>query len=261
MCCYNIDGADDGVVTHGPLIEAKGCVRTEPFSLPDGFRWDNLELSSQGAVSSSCRFTETAISKSGGEIVEKTEQSRLRQTEQGFSVSAEGALHSAEWELPGWGRQHRQVRLLSRVPAMVSFKRVHLLHRDFECKWVSLFEPCYLFCWVYDRTKVFLKNMNHSLWQTADECRSNQSGYQQGGYTRTNMQTLSELSFLTSLHSTHDQSVYLMPPPAKSKFAAFLNTDTSQGSHWICREPSASFLSRKWEMPISFLYLPRHVHV
>lgn len=96
MCCYNIDGADDGVVTHGPLIEAKGCVRTEPFSLPDGFRWDNLELSSQGAVSSSCRFTETAISKSGGEIVEKTEQSRLRQTEQGFSVSAEGALHSAE---------------------------------------------------------------------------------------------------------------------------------------------------------------------
>lgn len=51
MFCYNTDGADDGVVTHGPLIEAEGRVRTEPFSLPDGFRWDNLELSSQAVVS------------------------------------------------------------------------------------------------------------------------------------------------------------------------------------------------------------------
>lgn len=51
MCFYNTDGADDGVVTHGPLIEAEGRVRTEPFSLPDGFTWDNLDLSSQALVS------------------------------------------------------------------------------------------------------------------------------------------------------------------------------------------------------------------
>lgn len=141
MCFYNTDGADDGVVTHGPLIEAEGRVRTEPFSLPGRFTWDNLDLSSQAVVSFCCRPPETAISKSGGETVEKT--ARSRQTEQGFSVSAEGALQSAEWELSGGGWQHRQVRLLSRVPAMVSFKRAHLLHQVFECKWVSLFVPLF----------------------------------------------------------------------------------------------------------------------
>lgn len=51
MCLYNTDGADGGVVTHGPLIEAEGHVRTEPLSLPDGFKWDNLDLSSQAVVS------------------------------------------------------------------------------------------------------------------------------------------------------------------------------------------------------------------
>ncbi|CAG12630.1 unnamed protein product, partial [Tetraodon nigroviridis] len=49
-----LDGADDGVVTRGPLIEAEGPVRTEPFSLPDGFRWDNLELSSQAVLKELC---------------------------------------------------------------------------------------------------------------------------------------------------------------------------------------------------------------
>lgn len=29
---------------------------------------------------------------------------------------------------------------------MVRFKRVHLLRLDFECKWVSLFVPCYSSC-------------------------------------------------------------------------------------------------------------------
>lgn len=50
MCRYNPDGADDGVMTHGPIIEAEGSVRTDPYSLPEGFRWDNLELSSQTVV-------------------------------------------------------------------------------------------------------------------------------------------------------------------------------------------------------------------
>lgn len=51
MWCRRTDAADDGVVTHGPIIEAEGGVRTDPFSLPEGFRWDNLELRSQTAVS------------------------------------------------------------------------------------------------------------------------------------------------------------------------------------------------------------------
>lgn len=50
MCRYNIDGADDGVMTQGPIIEAEGSVRTDPYSLPEEFRWDNLELSSQTVV-------------------------------------------------------------------------------------------------------------------------------------------------------------------------------------------------------------------
>lgn len=49
MCCYNTDGAD-GVMTHGPIIEAEGSIRTDPYSLPEGFRWDHLELSSQTVV-------------------------------------------------------------------------------------------------------------------------------------------------------------------------------------------------------------------
>lgn len=51
MCCYNTDGADDSVMTHGPIIEGGGSVRADPYSLPGGFRWDHLELSSQAGVS------------------------------------------------------------------------------------------------------------------------------------------------------------------------------------------------------------------
>lgn len=51
MCCYNTDGADDSVMIHGPIIEAEGSVRADPYSLPEGFRWDHLELSSQAVVS------------------------------------------------------------------------------------------------------------------------------------------------------------------------------------------------------------------
>ncbi|TNN03857.1 hypothetical protein fugu_000886 [Takifugu bimaculatus] len=49
-----LDGADDGVMTHGPIIDAEGSVRTDPYSLPEGFRWDNLELSSQTVLRELC---------------------------------------------------------------------------------------------------------------------------------------------------------------------------------------------------------------
>lgn len=142
MCCYNTDGADDGVMTHGPIIEAEGSVRTDPYSLPEGFRWDNLELSSQTVV----RFCLYRHRNCIYQVRWDWAKVCWRQTEQCFSVAAEGALHSAKWELLGGGRQHRQVRLLSGVPAMVRFRRVHLLRLDFECKWVSLFVPCYCSC-------------------------------------------------------------------------------------------------------------------
>ncbi|XP_056891529.1 glycylpeptide N-tetradecanoyltransferase 1-like isoform X2 [Takifugu flavidus] len=49
-----LDGADDGVMTHGPIIDAEGSVRTDPYSLPEGFRWDNLEMSSQTVLRELC---------------------------------------------------------------------------------------------------------------------------------------------------------------------------------------------------------------
>lgn len=52
MCTpHNTDGAGDSVVTHGPIIEGEASVRKEPYSLPQGFSWDTLDLSSPTVVS------------------------------------------------------------------------------------------------------------------------------------------------------------------------------------------------------------------
>uniref|UniRef100_A0A3B4B4M7 Glycylpeptide N-tetradecanoyltransferase n=1 Tax=Periophthalmus magnuspinnatus TaxID=409849 RepID=A0A3B4B4M7_9GOBI len=37
---------DGAVTSHGPIAEEERVVRTEPYSLPQGFSWDNLDLSS-----------------------------------------------------------------------------------------------------------------------------------------------------------------------------------------------------------------------
>ncbi|CAN9509239.1 unnamed protein product [Ophioblennius macclurei] len=36
----------DSVTTHGPIAASEGSIREEPYSLPQGFSWDNLDLSS-----------------------------------------------------------------------------------------------------------------------------------------------------------------------------------------------------------------------
>lgn len=53
MCAaHKTDGSGDTVVTHGPIIEDTTDVRKEPYSLPQGFSWDTLDLSDAAVVSS-----------------------------------------------------------------------------------------------------------------------------------------------------------------------------------------------------------------
>ncbi|XP_074476443.1 glycylpeptide N-tetradecanoyltransferase 1-like isoform X2 [Sebastes fasciatus] len=44
----------DSVVTHGPIIEGEAGVREEPYSLPPGFSWDTLDLSSPTVLRELC---------------------------------------------------------------------------------------------------------------------------------------------------------------------------------------------------------------
>lgn len=46
------DGSGDTAATHGPIIEDETGVRKEPYSLPQGFSWDTLDLGDAGVVSS-----------------------------------------------------------------------------------------------------------------------------------------------------------------------------------------------------------------
>lgn len=43
--------ADEVVTSHGPIEADKENIRQEPYSLPQGFMWDTLDLSSADVVS------------------------------------------------------------------------------------------------------------------------------------------------------------------------------------------------------------------
>lgn len=43
--------ADEVVTTHGPIEPDKENIRQEPYSLPQGFMWDTLDLSNSEVVS------------------------------------------------------------------------------------------------------------------------------------------------------------------------------------------------------------------
>ncbi|KAM8729515.1 glycylpeptide N-tetradecanoyltransferase 1-like isoform 1-T1 [Acanthopagrus schlegelii] len=49
-----LDGAGDSAVTHGPIVAGETSVRKEPFSLPQGFSWDTLDLSSPTVLRELC---------------------------------------------------------------------------------------------------------------------------------------------------------------------------------------------------------------
>ncbi|XP_074519739.1 glycylpeptide N-tetradecanoyltransferase 2-like [Halichoeres trimaculatus] len=44
----------ESIETHGPIVEGETSVRTEPFSLPQGFSWDTLDLSSPSVLRELC---------------------------------------------------------------------------------------------------------------------------------------------------------------------------------------------------------------
>uniref|UniRef100_A0A8C9XF82 Glycylpeptide N-tetradecanoyltransferase n=1 Tax=Sander lucioperca TaxID=283035 RepID=A0A8C9XF82_SANLU len=44
----------DSIVTHGPIVEGEASVRKEPYSLPQGFSWDTLDLSSSTVLKELC---------------------------------------------------------------------------------------------------------------------------------------------------------------------------------------------------------------
>ncbi|XP_030255244.1 glycylpeptide N-tetradecanoyltransferase 1-like isoform X2 [Sparus aurata] len=49
-----LDGAGDSAVTHGPIVSGETSVRKEPYSLPQGFSWDTLDLSSPTVLRELC---------------------------------------------------------------------------------------------------------------------------------------------------------------------------------------------------------------
>ncbi|XP_010778820.1 glycylpeptide N-tetradecanoyltransferase 2-like isoform X2 [Notothenia coriiceps] len=44
----------DSVETHGPIVEGEASVRMEPYSLPQGFSWDTLDLSNPSVLKEVC---------------------------------------------------------------------------------------------------------------------------------------------------------------------------------------------------------------
>lgn len=51
MCLFFFFFSDEVVTSHGPIEADKENVRQEPYSLPQGFMWDTLDLSNADVVS------------------------------------------------------------------------------------------------------------------------------------------------------------------------------------------------------------------
>ncbi|KAM6897016.1 glycylpeptide N-tetradecanoyltransferase 2-like [Xenentodon cancila] len=47
---------DESITAHGPIAESETCIRNEPYSLPQGFSWDSLDLSSPPVLRELCSF-------------------------------------------------------------------------------------------------------------------------------------------------------------------------------------------------------------
>lgn len=106
---------DEVVTSHGAIEADKDHVRQEPYSLPQGFAWDTLDLGSAEVVSRAPRARAQR-----GTARRSARPSRARSpATPPFAPAAPRALHAAERELRGGRRQHVPLRLLARVPALV----------------------------------------------------------------------------------------------------------------------------------------------
>lgn len=60
--------ADEVVTSHGPIEADKENIRQEPYSLPQGFMWDTLDLSNADVVSTECVLVSTFIRAAANDI-------------------------------------------------------------------------------------------------------------------------------------------------------------------------------------------------
>ncbi|XP_011604445.1 glycylpeptide N-tetradecanoyltransferase 1-like isoform X1 [Takifugu rubripes] len=158
-----LDGADDGVMTHGPIIDAEGSVRTDPYSLPEGFRWDNLELSSQTVLRELC----TLLSENYLEEDDNTVR---------FDFSPE----YLQWVLqpPNWSAQwHCGIRVVSsnKLVGFIAAVPAELLVYEAEKRMVQVKFLCV-------HKKLRLKRMTPVLIRELTR-RVNQQGRYQAVYT------------------------------------------------------------------------------
>lgn len=51
LASFSTYASGDSITAHGPIAEGEMSIRNEPYSLPQGFAWDTLDLSSPPMVS------------------------------------------------------------------------------------------------------------------------------------------------------------------------------------------------------------------
>lgn len=121
---------DEVVTSHGPIEADKENIRQEPYSLPQGFMWDTLDLGSAEVVSRFTLGSEYGHSNCWSFILCNTLRKKPENIKKKIvtpilkilSLSAEGVVHVIKWELC-WGRwQHVQIRLFSKLSEMVSVR-------------------------------------------------------------------------------------------------------------------------------------------
>ncbi|KAM8836550.1 glycylpeptide N-tetradecanoyltransferase 1-like [Spinachia spinachia] len=107
----------DSFVTHGPIVEREGSVRKEPYSLPSGFSWDTLDLSSPTVMNELCTLlNENYADEDDNTIACDFSQEYLQ-----------WALQPPNW-LPQWNcgvRVHSNNKLVGFIAALPADVRVH----------------------------------------------------------------------------------------------------------------------------------------
>ncbi|KAK9530384.1 hypothetical protein VZT92_011889 [Zoarces viviparus] len=107
----------DSFVTHGPIVEGEASFREEPYSLPPGFSWDSLDLSSPTVLRELC----TLLNENYMEEDDNTIRCE-------FSLEyLQWALQPPNW-LPQWNcgvRVHTNNKLVGFIAALPAEVRVY----------------------------------------------------------------------------------------------------------------------------------------
>ncbi|XP_020792388.1 glycylpeptide N-tetradecanoyltransferase 1b [Boleophthalmus pectinirostris] len=154
---------DGAVTSHGPIAVEERSVRTEPYSLPQGFSWDTLNLSSAAVLKELCTLLSENFTQDDDNTI------RL-----GFSEEyLKWALQCPQW-LPQWHcgvRVHSNKKLVGFIAAVPADVKVY----DKEIKMVQVRLLCV-------HKKLRLKRMTPVLIRELTR-RVNQQGTLQALYT------------------------------------------------------------------------------